>query len=862
MESSKERIEAQICAYVDGELTGDEKAEIERHLTSNPQHRALIAELMQHKALLQELPRATVPGDLNEGLTGQLERHSLLGDDAERPIRASIFRIHRWPQFASIAAVIILAVGLGLVVTYVLPPSRNRNVAVNDGGRPASSPGVPGAFGDGTGLATRELKDVTVRGRDRETELRLSKSDADSSGTEGAVAERMKQVQSELDSSRGATIGQEARIPTAGAQLSLKPADDYSLYSAGNAGAVDQLGAGKTGAGLYYTAPAGPSVTLGTVVGLQQTRQLLEHGAQLTTNFRENKFAGAKVDAWRRGGEKGTTEAKVAQRSVDQNAAGDQRSRLVVPADVASNVNAPALNATTNDAMVCLVVSTDSPAAVNGQLGGYLRDNNIRYAFTELNEAKLLGEQVLARGGGGTGAAGGAGASPTLRARITVNEYARGLSVGRPTSEFFKESESPARGENDGAARADAADTQRAQTPTFRGGSGGAAGGASTGDGAGAPPTASTPATTSPPMPAPAQTPAAGATVVKRQNLDRAENVPQAKVGEPVAGQDLAKRLEPATQAQTQGQTRTSRTEDELLAAKPESAAKTAVPAQQHAGKPGDADVDAKKENAWSFGGAFGTQTQPADKKGVADAGATESFTHDPQSRTEGRGAPVRLHALAEAQLQPAAVPVPAGNGIILARMSRRQLSELGMQLNVAPVAQKTEIHEAAQVALDDVTFKVPLSAPAAVTAATPNDTTALRDLAALGPVTFQPQKLEQLQSPDERAKAVHKLVDAPARPRPDAAREDPMTREGVTAPTPAPSAAPLARRAITPATAPTSALALQVPADPMDQPIEVLIVVQAADPANVPAPAAPALGAPAAAGAPPAAKETGDAKK
>jgi hypothetical protein len=361
-------------------------------------------------------------------------------------------------------------------------------------------------------------------------------------------------------------------------------------------------------------------------------------------------------------------------------------------------------------------------------------------------------------------------------------------------------------------------------------------------------------------MPAPAQTPAAGATVAKRRDLDRPENVPQAKAGEPVAGQDLAKRFEPATQAQTQGQTRTGRSEDELLAAKPESAAKTPVPAQQPAGKPTDADVDLKKELDWSFGGAFGTQS-PAEKKGVADAGAAGSFTHDPQSRTEGRGAPVRLHALAEAQLQPAAVPVPAGNGIILARMSRRQLSELGMQLNVAPVAQKTEIHEAAQVALDDVTFKVPLTAPPAVTAATPDDTTALRDLAALGPVTLQPQKLEQLQSPEERAKSLDKLTDAPARPRPDAAREDSMTREGVTAPTAAPS--PLGRRAITPTTAPAaasaSALSLQVPADPMDQPIEVLIVVQAADPANapVPAPAAPALGTPAGA-----AKEATDAKK
>ena len=121
MESSKEKIEAQLCAYIEGELDERDRADIERHLQTNPQHKALIAELRKHRDLLQTLPRATVPGELNENLTGQLERSALLSDDDETS-EAGV-RINRWPQFTAVAAVLLLAVGLGIVVYYVLPPA-------------------------------------------------------------------------------------------------------------------------------------------------------------------------------------------------------------------------------------------------------------------------------------------------------------------------------------------------------------------------------------------------------------------------------------------------------------------------------------------------------------------------------------------------------------------------------------------------------------------------------------------------------------------------------------------------------------------------------------------------------------------
>jgi hypothetical protein len=144
MDSSKEKIEAQLCAYIEGELDDADRVDIERHLQTNPQHKSLMAELRRHRELLQTLPRATVPGELNENLTGQLERSALLSDDDETA-EAGV-RINRWPQLAAVAAVILLAVGLGIVVLYVLPPAggtRGQVAAMEDRSRASAIPRAP-----------------------------------------------------------------------------------------------------------------------------------------------------------------------------------------------------------------------------------------------------------------------------------------------------------------------------------------------------------------------------------------------------------------------------------------------------------------------------------------------------------------------------------------------------------------------------------------------------------------------------------------------------------------------------------------------------------------------------------------------
>lgn len=119
--ASTEDIEARLCAYVDGELDAVERADIERHLADNAQHRRLIDELSRQRDMLRALPRARAPRDVSETLNSQLERSVLLGDDADDEAR--IVRISHWAQYRAAAALLFLVFGLAAVVYYVLPSS-------------------------------------------------------------------------------------------------------------------------------------------------------------------------------------------------------------------------------------------------------------------------------------------------------------------------------------------------------------------------------------------------------------------------------------------------------------------------------------------------------------------------------------------------------------------------------------------------------------------------------------------------------------------------------------------------------------------------------------------------------------------
>lgn len=139
MSSNQENIEARLAAYVDDELRDAEREEIERHLTANPQHRALIDELRRTRSMLVGLPRAKAPADILESLQSQLERATLLGDPEDHAVSDS-YKIGFWSQFRAIAAVLLLTCGLAAVVYYVLPRDRAvPELAISDAPAP---PGV------------------------------------------------------------------------------------------------------------------------------------------------------------------------------------------------------------------------------------------------------------------------------------------------------------------------------------------------------------------------------------------------------------------------------------------------------------------------------------------------------------------------------------------------------------------------------------------------------------------------------------------------------------------------------------------------------------------------------------------------
>lgn len=114
-----ENIEAQLCAYIDGGLSSAERQELERHLAANPAHLALVQDLIRNRQALASLPREKAPSEANEPMRSRLEREQLLGSDDLAA--GTALRLNRWPQLLSAAAIVGLAVGLGVLVWSVLP---------------------------------------------------------------------------------------------------------------------------------------------------------------------------------------------------------------------------------------------------------------------------------------------------------------------------------------------------------------------------------------------------------------------------------------------------------------------------------------------------------------------------------------------------------------------------------------------------------------------------------------------------------------------------------------------------------------------------------------------------------------------
>jgi anti-sigma factor RsiW len=113
--------EAMLCAYIEGDLDAAGRAQIEKLLQDNPQHRKLLAELTAMRDLVRGLPRVKAPMDVGDSLRQRAERSMLL--DGPGAVVPQGQRVNRWPQFFAIAAIFLLFSSLCFILYKALGPT-------------------------------------------------------------------------------------------------------------------------------------------------------------------------------------------------------------------------------------------------------------------------------------------------------------------------------------------------------------------------------------------------------------------------------------------------------------------------------------------------------------------------------------------------------------------------------------------------------------------------------------------------------------------------------------------------------------------------------------------------------------------
>lgn len=99
-----------LSAYLDDEVTADERAQVERLLANDPAARALYAELRATAEAVRELPAPAAPPDVLAGIMPRLERETLLAGSGRE---VTLARHRRPPVRATLAVAAMLAVALG-----------------------------------------------------------------------------------------------------------------------------------------------------------------------------------------------------------------------------------------------------------------------------------------------------------------------------------------------------------------------------------------------------------------------------------------------------------------------------------------------------------------------------------------------------------------------------------------------------------------------------------------------------------------------------------------------------------------------------------------------------------------------------
>lgn len=121
-----------LSAYVDGELTDDERVEVERRLADDPRARELVDELRALGEQMQALPKLTLGEELRSTILQRAERTMLLGDDSQpTPRSRDTTGSRRWLWAA-------MAVAATLLLSFMLPTPEQDEESI------ASAKPVPG----------------------------------------------------------------------------------------------------------------------------------------------------------------------------------------------------------------------------------------------------------------------------------------------------------------------------------------------------------------------------------------------------------------------------------------------------------------------------------------------------------------------------------------------------------------------------------------------------------------------------------------------------------------------------------------------------------------------------------------------
>jgi len=114
--NEKERIREQLSAYLDAELNEGDAERVARAAEADPHVAAEIEQLKAVRHLVRSLPRERAPKDFVSDVLATVERDRLVATVAAEPSGGAL----RWVRYLATAAVLLVFVSIGAVVTAVL----------------------------------------------------------------------------------------------------------------------------------------------------------------------------------------------------------------------------------------------------------------------------------------------------------------------------------------------------------------------------------------------------------------------------------------------------------------------------------------------------------------------------------------------------------------------------------------------------------------------------------------------------------------------------------------------------------------------------------------------------------------------